>query len=74
MMPACGEEYCVPDRNTGCCLDPGLPGTAPQRRRGEGDGEADAGAGPPNGEGEDQLESGRDGGNIMEDKEELIQT
>jgi hypothetical protein len=26
----------VPDRNTGCCLDPGLSGTSLQRGKGEG--------------------------------------
>jgi hypothetical protein len=40
---------------------------------GEGEGETKVGPGPPIREGKDQLESGRDGGNIMKDKEETIQ-
>jgi hypothetical protein len=54
------------------CLDPGLSGTGLQKRMGEGEGEAKAGPGPPNGERKDQLESSRDGENIMRDKEGLI--
>ncbi len=40
---------------------------------GQGEREAEAGPGPPIGKGEDQLKSGRDGGNMMKDKEESIQ-
>jgi hypothetical protein len=39
----------------------------------EGEEETEAGPGPPSREGEDQLESGRDGGNMMRNKEEPIQ-
>jgi hypothetical protein len=59
----------VPDRNTGSCLDPGLPGTSLGRGKGEG---VEAGPGLPNREEKDQLESSRDGGNIMRGKEEPI--
>ncbi len=37
----------VPDRNMGSCLDPGLPGTGLQRRKGEGEEGTEAGPGPP---------------------------
>jgi hypothetical protein len=57
----------------GSCLDPGLPGTGLQRWARQGEGDAKAGADPPNGKGEDYLESGRDGGNMMKDKELSIQ-
>ncbi len=63
----------MPDGNMGSCLDPGLPGAGPQRRAGKGKVEAEAGPGPPIGEGEDKLESSRDGGNMIKDKEESIQ-
>ncbi len=65
----------MPNRNrgTGSCLDPLLPGTDLQRRVGQGEGKAKAGPGPPIGKAEDQLKSGRDGGNMMKDKEESIQ-
>ncbi len=53
-----GHEKTVPDRNTGSCLDPGLPGSGLQRGKGEG---AEAGPGPPNREEKDHLESSRDG-------------
>jgi hypothetical protein len=36
---------------------------------GEGEGVAEAGPGSTTGEGKDQLESSKDGGNIMKDKE-----
>jgi hypothetical protein len=39
---------------------------------GTGGGETEAGPGPPIGEGKDQFESGRDGGDMMKDKEEPI--
>jgi hypothetical protein len=61
----------VSNRNTGS-LDPGLPGTGLQRRIREGEGKAEARPGLPTGEGKDQLESGRDGGNMIKDKEESI--
>jgi hypothetical protein len=50
----------------------GLPGTGLHRRVGQGEVEAEAWLGPPIGEGEDQLESSRDGGNMMKDKEKPI--
>jgi hypothetical protein len=36
----------VPDRNTGSCLDPGVPGTGLQRWEREGRGKIEAGPGP----------------------------
>ncbi len=60
-------------RNTGCCLDTGLPGNGLHMRMGKGEGEAEAGPDPSAREGKDQLDSGRDEGNIMEDIEEPIQ-
>ncbi len=62
----------VPDRNTGSCLDPGIPGTGLQRREGEGMGKIEAGPGPY-WRGKGQLESSRDGENMMSGKEEPIQ-
>jgi hypothetical protein len=59
----------VPYRNTGCCPDPGLPGIGLQGGKGEG---TEVGAGPPSRERKDQLESSRDRGNIMREKEEPI--
>ncbi len=60
----------VPNRDTGSCLDPGLPKTRLQRRMGKGEGEAESWPGLPTREGENQSKSGRDGGNIMKAKEE----
>ncbi len=59
----------MPDRNTGSCLDPGLPGTGLQRGKEE---MIEAGPSLTNREGKDQLELRRDGGNIMRGKKEPI--
>ncbi len=49
-----------------------MPGSGLQKREGQEEGEAKSRPCPPNGEGGDQLESGRDGGNMMKDKEEFM--
>ncbi len=53
-------------------LDPGIPGTGQQKREGEGEGKTTAGPGPPTRGGKGQLESSRDGENVMRGKEEPI--
>ncbi len=65
-------QVLAPNRNTGNCLDPGLPGTGLHRGKGEGEEGAEAGPGPPSRDGKDQLKFGRGGGNIMRNKEEAI--
>ncbi len=55
----------MPDKKTGSCLDPELPGTG--LRRG-----ADAGPGPHNLKEKSQLEPSRDGGDMRKGKEEPI--
>jgi hypothetical protein len=62
----------VPNRSVGGCLDPELPGTDLETRAGRREGEAEAGEGPPIRSGEDQLESSRDGGNMIQDCEKPI--
>jgi hypothetical protein len=66
----------VPNRNTGSCLDLGLPGTVCRERRDRGRGrprQGQAGPGRPAYWGEEeQLESSRDGGNMMKDNRESI--
>jgi hypothetical protein len=62
----------VPDGNTGSCLDPGLPGTGLQRGKRVVEEGAEAGPGPPSRGEKDQLESTKDGGNLMRNKEEAI--
>jgi hypothetical protein len=56
----------------GHCLDPGLPRTCLQRGKEEGEEGSEAGSGQPSREIKDQLDSSRDGGRIMTDKEEPI--
>ncbi len=61
------------DSNTGSCLDPGCSGNGLQRSAGRGGGGvAEAEPDLPIGKGEDQLDSSRDGGSMMKDKEESI--
>ncbi len=55
----------VPDRKTGRCLYPELPGTSPQEGR-------NAGPGPPCSGEKSQLEPRRDGENMRRDGEEPI--
>jgi hypothetical protein len=55
----------VPDRKTGSCLDPELPGTGLQKG-------GNAGPGPPCIEEKSQLEHNRDEENLRRDREELI--
>ncbi len=62
----------MPDGSTSSCLDPGLPRTGLQAKVGQGEGEDKAWSGPPSGAGEDQLESSKDGENMMGDDSESI--
>jgi hypothetical protein len=55
----------VPNRKTGNCLDPELPGTGLQKEGGEG-------PGPPYSREKSQSEPSRDEENIRRDREELI--
>jgi hypothetical protein len=57
----------MPGKIMGSCLDPGLPGTGPQRGEKEG---TDLGPGPPSVGEKSQLEPDRDGGDMMRNKEE----
>jgi hypothetical protein len=62
----------VPDGSKGSCLDPGLPRSGLQAKVGQGEGEEEAGPGPPSGAGQDQMESSKDGENMMGDDSESI--
>jgi hypothetical protein len=56
---------CVPDRKTGSCQEPELPGTGPQKEGGEG-------PSPQNSGEKSQLEPSRDGENMRRDREDPI--
>jgi hypothetical protein len=55
----------VPDRETGTCLDPEVPGTGLPK-------EGNAGPGPPYSGKKSQLEPSRDGENMRKEREEPI--
>jgi hypothetical protein len=55
----------VPDKETGSCLDPELPGTGLQKEGGEG-------PSPPYPGEKSQLEPSRDGENMRREREEPI--
>ncbi len=63
------EVINMPGKIMGSCLDPGLPGTGPQRGEKKG---TDSGPGPPSVGEKSQLEAYRDGVDMMRNKEEPI--